>query len=73
MRCHYIYDKIGGKVHIPGCWGAVHDGPAYCTCYEKRVEDAEREEVKQLRRQIAGLEKYNASLQRIIKQLIKKK
>lgn len=72
MRCHYTYDKKAGKVHIPGCWGAVIHGPGFCSCYDNSdYPDIESEKVKSLRREVKDLEKYNASLQRIIKQLIK--
>lgn len=36
-QCHWV--KIGDEewVHIPGCWGAIHD-PAGCTCDIKGSE-----------------------------------
>lgn len=30
MPCHFIQDG-DDWVHIPGCWGAIHD-PLCCTC-----------------------------------------
>ena len=33
MKCHYVYDKIAGKVLIPGCWSVVmSDDIRDCTC-----------------------------------------
>lgn len=33
MRCHYVYDKIAGKVLIPGCWSVVMSNDIRdCTC-----------------------------------------
>lgn len=29
--CHHVKDAYGDWVHIPGCWGAIHD-TAGCTC-----------------------------------------
>ena len=50
MKCHYIHDKIAGKVLIPGCMGvAVHNDISYCTCssthksMEERVSKLEEE------------------------------
>jgi hypothetical protein len=73
MRCHYTYDPVAGKVHIPGCWGAVVYGPSFCTCYNRRAEEAESEKVKDLSRQLQDCERYNAQLQRIIKRLTNQK
>lgn len=33
MKCHYVYDKIAGKVLIPECWPVVHSNDIEdCTC-----------------------------------------
>lgn len=33
MKCHYVHDKIAGKVLIPGCWAVVlSDDIRDCTC-----------------------------------------
>lgn len=33
MKCHYVYDKIAGKVLIPECWAVVLSGDIRdCTC-----------------------------------------
>ena len=35
MKCHYVHDKLAGKVLIPGCWGTVHYGEMDdCNCPE---------------------------------------
>jgi len=58
MKCHYIYDKIAGKVLIPGCWGTVHSNDikdCYCNSlsgyigYEERISKLEQE-VKDLKK-----------------------
>lgn len=67
MRCHYIYDKEIGKVHIPGCWGSVIHGPDHCSCYPKKEPSEESKD----REMIRELEKENARLNRIIKKLLK--
>lgn len=78
MRCHYTYDKKVGKILIPGCWGSVIYGIEQCTCrnspttYKEYERDQYNQKVSELRMEIKDLEKYNASLQRIIKRLIKK-
>jgi len=58
MKCHYINDKIAGRVLIPGCMGtAVHNDKSYCTCHvshksmEERVSKLE-DEIKQLKKLI---------------------
>lgn len=68
MRCHYIYDKDAGKVHIPGCYGAAIFGEDHCSCYNKgKIEPSEKSNDKKL---IRELEKENARLNRIIKKLL---
>ena len=63
MKCHYVYDKIAGKVLIPGCWAVVmSDDIRNCTCSageELTFAQFEREQYNQ------ELEKRNA----IIKEL----
>ena len=63
MKCHYVYDKIAGKVLIPGCWAVVmSDDIRDCTCSvgeELTFAQFEREQYNQ------ELEKRNA----IIKEL----
>lgn len=79
MKCHFVYDKKIGKVHIPYCWAAVIHGPKYCTChdYPETFEEFENEKFNkvtaELRKKVKDLEQYNARLQRIIKKLIKNK
>jgi hypothetical protein len=29
--CYHMQDEDGTWLHIPGCWGAIHD-PSGCTC-----------------------------------------
>jgi hypothetical protein len=62
MKCHYVYDKIAGKVLIPGCMGvAVHQDKSYCTCSVKYKEPLEykvlklEQTVKDLRKEIKNL------------------
>lgn len=63
MKCHYVYDKIAGKVLIPECWAVVLSGDIRdCTCSageELTFAQFERERYNQ------ELEKRNA----IIKEL----
>lgn len=79
MKCHYTYDKVAGKVLIPGCAGVVlNDDMKYCTCrdstetFEQFERKIYKEKLSELQAEISDLEKYNASLQRIIKRLLKK-
>ncbi len=49
MRCHDIYDKEVGRVHIPGCMGcAVYGHKAGCTCPAKPKHDATAERLDAL-------------------------
>lgn len=66
MRCHYIYDKEAGKVHIPGCWAAAIHGPDHCDCFLNKEPTEESKDKKLIRE----LEKENAKLNRIIKKLL---
>lgn len=79
-KCRYIYDKEFGKVLIPECWAVVNSGDmSRCTCrsYCKTEVQFEREEfnniLSQKNKEIKELEKEVASLNRIIKNLIKRK
>lgn len=70
MRCHYVYDKIYGKVRIPGCWGVIlHEDMAFCTCYENIARAEESAKVKSLQKELKDSEKLNAKLWRIIKKM----
>jgi len=58
MKCHYINDKIAGRVLIPGCMAtAIHNDEFYCTCHfrnkgmDERLEKLE-EETKKLKKLI---------------------
>lgn len=79
MKCHYIYTEQGEKVLIPGCMAvAVSCCMEDCTCRsENTFAQFDREEynktVNALRRDIKDLEKENAYLNRIIKNITKKK
>ena len=63
MRCHYVHDKIAGRVLIPGCWGTTIHGIYACTCERgpatmlQRVTKLERE-IRELKQKIAAHEKY---------------
>ena len=85
MRCRYIYDEKYGKVHIPGCYPAIH-GPEFCTCYPKKnlfcftchyhndLDTCQcKKAVTEESKLISELEKENARLNRIIKKLLKRK
>lgn len=78
MKCHYTYDQLAGKVLIPGCIGvAAYQDMQYCTCRAedwswKRFESKiYQQQIKAKSEEIKGLEKENASLNRIIKNLLK--
>jgi hypothetical protein len=42
MKCHYVYDKIAGKVLIPGCWSVINSDDTNdiknCTCKDYSAE-----------------------------------
>lgn len=64
MKCHYVHDKVAGKVLIPECWAVVLSGDiSDCTCHSGSEDltfaQFERERYNQ------ELEKRNA----IIKEL----
>lgn len=65
-RCHHIFDKEVGRVHIPGCWGAAVHGESHCTCYNKSTEPSDTDKKNKM---IRELEKENARLRRIIEKL----
>ncbi|ARK08831.1 hypothetical protein A6C57_00095 [Fibrella sp. ES10-3-2-2] len=68
MRCHYIYDE-GIKVLIPGCIGTAAMGITRCTCRPER----QKKEPHSSDGLIRELEAENARLNRIIKNLLKKR
>lgn len=44
MKCHYVYDKIAGKVLIPECWAVVLSGDIRdCTCRDENLTFAQFE------------------------------
>ena len=56
MKCHYINDRIAGRILIPGCMGvAVSNDIGDCTCgathkgMEERVSKLE-DEIRQLKK-----------------------
>lgn len=57
MKCHYIYDKIAGKVLIPGCMAVAVSGRIEdCTCghcglTERRIESKEIQRLKSIIRE----------------------
>ena len=68
MKCHYIYEKLKGKVLkilIPGCWGSAVYGVHRCTCRRNR-KPKESKETKLIKE----LEKENARLNRLLKKLL---
>ncbi len=76
MKCHYIYDKVAGKVLIPGCMGTVMFGIYHCTCRnDNSMKSFEKQQynetVSELKKQISELEKENSRLNRIMKKLLK--
>lgn len=76
MKCHYTYVPGVGKVLIPGCMGTAAMGIEHCTCRSVHA-DFERERynetVQRLRTENKELERENARLNRIIKNLLKHK
>ena len=59
-RCHYVFDREVGRLHIPGCMGAAVYGPRGCTCPPKpRKADMDRidrleERLEKLERRLAA-------------------
>jgi hypothetical protein len=79
LKCHYIYDDEAGKTFISSCWPAVIHGPGFCTCertlpmtFEQFEKKEFNQKIKELIAENMQLEKENARLQRIIKNLIKR-
>ncbi|MGJ1321430.1 hypothetical protein ACR780_01960 [Sphingobacterium faecium] len=78
MKCRYIIDKIGGKVLIPGCDAVAnsYDMSMFTCRTEQSFSAFEKqrynEVIKEKDSLISELEKENASLNRIIKKLLKK-
>lgn len=75
-KCHYIHDKIAGKVLIPGCWGTAITGridSCHCKRTPETFEQFEKKEFKQKLQEkeqyIKELEKEVSQLNRIIKRL----
>lgn len=79
MKCHYIYDPSAGKVLVPYCWAVVNSGDMTdCQCrVNSSFASFEKQEyndiLKEKNDMIKALEIENASLNRIIKKLIKAK
>jgi hypothetical protein len=79
MKCHYTYDKEFGRVLIPGCWDVIiTNDMELCTCrneFPQSFEAFERKEFREILMkkdmEIGDLEKENAELNRIIKNLLK--
>lgn len=68
MRCYHIYDKIAGKVWIPGdCGAGWYGDESRCTCYDDVKEETKQRQ--KLRDEIKELQKENIKLWRIIKKL----
>lgn len=56
MKCHYVYDRIAGKVLIPGCWPVVMSNDIRdCIC--RNSKSSETEEIKKLKNEIRLLKK----------------
>lgn len=79
MKCHYIYDKIAGRVLIPGCWGVANDYPNMksCTCrdappetFEEFEKQSYNEKVNELITKSREMEKEVHRLNRIIRKLL---
>ena len=64
MYCHYVNDKIAGRVLIPGCWGAVIHGKHACTCDHTRAKKELEERVSNLEKIVAEMRKKIAGLSR---------
>ncbi|WP_289872826.1 hypothetical protein [uncultured Duncaniella sp.] len=64
MRCHYIYDRMAGKVLIPGCMAvAVSNRIEDCTCEPSLTESQmESQEIKRLKTIIKELQADNKTL-----------
>lgn len=61
MKCHYVYDRIAGKVLIPGCWPVVMSNDIRdCTC--RNSKSSETEEIKKLKKEIRRLKKVITEL-----------
>jgi len=62
MHCYWVNDQEAGRVHIPGCWSAVLDGPKSCTCRSTGKSNMLAQKVVELEERIAKLEKLRYSL-----------
>lgn len=64
MKCHYIYDKIAGKVLIPGCMAVAVSGRIEdCTCghcglTERQIESKEIQRLKSIIRELTKDNEY---------------
>lgn len=67
-RCYWTYEK-GKRYHIPGCWGAVMNGPAGCYCYTDKDDDPFSFSDNHYKKKVLELEKEIAQLHRIIRKL----
>lgn len=73
MKCHYVYDKVHGKILIPGCWGSLHqEDKSCCTCndtpssfaaFEKKEY---REKLKLLQAELKDQSEHIEYLEKII-------
>lgn len=65
MKCHYIYDKIAGKVLIPGCMAvAVSNRIEDCTCGHGDLSERQigNKEIRRLKSIIRDLTEDNEYL-----------
>lgn len=61
-RCRWIADASvpGGRYHVPGCWGTVHDPDGVCHCPTNRVSELDR--IEHLERIVADMAKRIATV-----------
>ncbi len=76
MKCYYTYDKIVGKVLIPGCWPVVHSNDMRdCSCRNQPETLAQferkayNEKLNEKNTQIKELEHEIAYLNRILRRV----
>lgn len=58
MKCHYITDRIAGRILIPGCMSVVMSNDKRdCSCPRKKISGRSlRKEIRTLRERIIALE-----------------